>query len=472
VSQPPRRDTAAPLAPELLLPDGMAQPADVIEPPVVTRRPRWSVWLPFLARAPELTRRQWTVLGLVSLASLFDQYDRSLIAMALPQIQLGLGISEGEVGVLASIVRLGSLPALFIALSADRIGRRRALLGTVLAYTALTGASAFAPDPRTFIALQFLSRVFGTAEMLLAVVVISEEFGAEARGWGVGAFLAIQACGVGLAAILLPFAASFPNGWRGLYLVGLGPLLLLAWLRRSLPETPRFEAQAQRLSRQRFFTPMLRLVRAYPRRFAATAVQLFFMSVGYASADFLGPKYLQQGHGWTPGQMSTMYLCGGVIAIFGAPVLGRLGDRTGRKPVAIASSLAIVALALAYYNTSGVWLVVFWIALIFALTGHDAVLSTYGAELFPTSHRSTAAGARLIVATLAGSLGLALESALYPIVGSHWNAISLLALVALGSPLVITLAFPETAGRSLEDISPENDALEQGENHESAHAFR
>ncbi|HKC51734.1 MAG TPA: hypothetical protein VKF60_13130, partial [Myxococcota bacterium] len=74
--------------------------------------------------------------------------------------------------------------------------------------------------------------------------------------------------------------------------------------------------------------------------------------------------------------------------------------------------------------------------------------------------------------TLAGSLGLALESALYPIVGSHWNAISLLALVALGSPLVITLAFPETAGRSLEDISPENDALEQGENHESAHAFR
>ena len=106
-------------------------------------------------------------------------------------------------------MRLGSLPALFIALAADRIGRRRALLGTVLAYTALTGATAFAPDPYTYIGLQFLSRVFGTAEMLLAVVVISEELGAEARGWGIGAFLAIQACGVGLAAILLPIAGSF-----------------------------------------------------------------------------------------------------------------------------------------------------------------------------------------------------------------------------------------------------------------------
>ncbi len=450
----------------------MTPPAETTAVIAALPRPRWRRGLAFLSRAPQLTSRQRTVLWLVSLASLFDQYDRSLMAMALPQIQAGLGISEGEVGVLASIVRLGSLPALFIALAADRIGRRRALLGTVLAYTALTGASALAPDPRSFIALQFLSRVFGTAEMLIAVVVISEEFGAEARGWGVGAFLAIQACGVGLAAILLPLAASFPNGWRGLYLVGLGPLLLLAWLRRTLPETSRFEAQAQRVRQQHFFAPMLRLVRAYPRRFAATATQLFFMGVAYASADFLGPKYLQQGHGWTPGQMSTLYLTGGVIAIFGAPLLGSLGDRVGRKPVALVSSLAMLSLALAYFNASGPWLVPLWVVLIFSLTGHDAVLSTYGAELFPTSHRSTAAGARLIVATLAGSLGLALESALYPLVGSHWNAVSLLVLVGFISPLVIALAFPETAGRSLEEISPEHDALQGGESHESAHAPR
>lgn len=445
----------------------MSRPLELAKSPAVEMRPRWSRSLPFLSRGPELTERQWAVLGLVSLASLFDQYDRSLMAMALPQIQAGLGISEGELGVLASFVRLGALPALFIALSADRIGRRRALLGTVLAYTALTGASALAPGPRAFIALQFLARAFGTAEMLIAVVVISEEFDAEARGWGVGAFLAIQACGVGLAAILLPLAASFPSGWRGLYLVGLGPLLLLAWLRRSLPETPRFEARRRaledRISFAGFFVPLLRLVRAYPGRFAAISAQLFCMGVGYSAADFLGPKYLQQAHGWTPGQMSTLYLTGGLIAIFGAPVLGRLGDRLGRKPVAVAGSLGLVAFALAYYNASGAWLVPLWIAAIFAVVGQDAVLSAYGAELFATSHRSTAAGARLIVSTLAGGLGLALESTLYAALGSHWRAVSLLLLVALGSPLVIALTFPETAGRSLEEISPEHDEPPQGE---------
>ncbi|MFI5315883.1 MAG: MFS transporter [Myxococcota bacterium] len=476
VIRPRAPESSAPLAPELLLSGDMTQPAEAIEPPVVALRPRWSKGLPFLARAPEISQRQWAVLGLVSLASLFDQYDRSLMALALPQIQAGLGISEGQVGVLASIVRMGSLPALFIALSADRIGRRRALLGTVLAYTALTGASALAPDPRTFIALQFLSRVFGTAEMLLAVVVISEEFGAHARGWGVGAFFAIQSCGAGLAALLLPLAASFPNGWRGLYLVGLGPLLLLAWLRRSLPETPRFEARQRALGSQlaesSFFVPLLSLVRAYPGRFAAVALQLFCMGVGYSAADFLGPKYLLQGRGWTPGQMSTLYLIGGLMAIFGAPVLGRLGDRLGRRPVAIGASLALVGCVLAFYNASGPWLVPLWIAGIFSVTGHEAVLSAYGAELFPTSHRSTAAGARLIVGTLAGSLGLLLESALYSITGSHWHAVSILMFVALGSPIVIAFAFPETAGRSLEEISPERDALHVGDSHESAHAPR
>ena len=449
----------------------MSQPAEVEVAEVAEvqpgRRPLWSRHLPFLARAPELSRRQWAVLGLVSLASLFDQYDRSLIAMALPQIQAGLGISEGQVGLLASIVQLGSLPALFITLWADRIGRRRALLGTVLAYTALTGASALAPDPRSFIALQFFARVFGTAEMLLAVVVISEEFDPESRGWGFGAFFAIQSCGVGLAAILLPITSSFVQGWRALYLVGLGPLLLLAWLRRSLPETARFEARQRTLAesgmRRGFFVPLAQLVRAYPGRFAAVSAYLVFMSTGYASADFLGPKYLEQGHGWTPGQMSSLYLFGGVFAIFGAPVLGRLGDRLGRRPMAVVGSLGLVVCALAFYNASGLWLTPLWMAAIFAVTGQSAVMSAYGAELFPTSHRSTAAGARLIVGTLANSAGLALESVLYPFTGSHWSAVSLLLLVALGASLVVAFFFPETAGRSLEEISPEHESLVTGE---------
>jgi MFS family permease len=403
------------------------------------------------------------VLGLVSLASLFDQYDRSLIVMALQQIQAGLGISETQVGLLASVIRLGALPAIGIALWADRIGRRRALLVSVLAYTALTGLTALAPNAQSFLALQFLSRSFGAAEMLLAVVVIAEELAPENRGWGTGAFLSIQACGVGLAALLLPIASRFPEGWRALYLVGLGPLLVLAWLRRRLPETARFEAhQRTRESLERaeaFFTPLVRLVRAYPWRFAACAAEIACMAAGYAAADFYGPKYLEEAHGWTPGQVSILFVAGGALAIFGAPIAGRLSDRLGRRTVGAIGTLALMLSAQAMLHGSRAWLVPLWIACIFAVTGREAVMNTLGAELFPTSHRSTAAAARLIVVSLSAAAGLAGESLLYQVTGSHWTAASLLLCLLAGSALVIAVAFPETAGRSLEEISPEHDSL-------------
>ena len=421
-------------------------------------RPRWQRWLPFLRGAPPLSARQWRVLGLVSLATLFDQYDLSLFGMALPQIQAGLGVAEADVGWLGSILRLGALPAVFIALAADRIGRRRALLFTVLAYTAITGATAFAPDVQSFALLQFLARVFGTAEMLLAIVVLSEELDPASRGWGIGALFAIKSCGVGLAALLLPLAAGSPQGWRGLYLVGLAPLLLLAWLRRSLPETARFEAR-DRSAERGLWNPVRRLARAYPGRFAATSGIALAASLGIAAADLYSVKYLQQQHGWSPAQVSVLYVSGGAIAILGAPIAGALSDRIGRRRLTAAAGVLLVGLFLGFYNAAGLWLAPLWIALIFVLIGHESLLATFGAELFPTSHRSTAAGARLIVITVGGSLGLALESVLYPLTGSHWHAISLLLVVTLVAPLVVALALPETAGKSLEEISPEHDEV-------------
>jgi MFS family permease len=421
-----------------------------------TKPPGWLRLTPFLRGAPELTPRQWRVLGLVSVATLFDQYDMSIFGMALPQIQAGLGIAEGDVGWLGSALRLGALPAIFIALAADRVGRRRALLWTVLAYTALTGATAFAPDARSYMIFQFLARVFGTAEILLAVVVISEELGPGARGWGIGALFAIKSCGVGLAAALLPLAAGSPQGWRMLYLVGLAPLLLLAWLRRSLPETEHFEARVH-VRGEGALEPLRKLVRAYPVRFAATCGIALTLSLGLAATDLFGPKYLQQAHGWTPSQVSLLYIMGGAFAIAGAPIAGKLSDRFGRRPLSVIAGIAAVALPMAFYNGSGLWLAPLWIGVVFCLVGNDTLLSTYGAELFPTSHRSTAAGARLVVATLGGSLGLALESALYTFTQSHWSAISILLFVALAAPLIVAFALPETAGRSLEEISPESD---------------
>jgi MFS family permease len=444
----------------------MPEPA-LVEPAPAAHRPAWLRLAPFLGRAPELSARQWQVLGLVSVATLFDQYDRALFSMALPQIQQGLSIAESHVGLLGSIVRLGSLPAFGIVLAADRLGRRRLLLITVVAYTVLTGLTAFAPDARSFVALQFLGRAFTTAEVLLAIVVISEELPAEQRGWGIGALFAIQSLGVGLAALLLPLVDRTPLGWRALYLVGLVPLLALAHWRRSLPETERFERHREHLEQsgdafsRRALSPVLSLVRAYPGRFAALCAVVFCGALGGAAPDFYGPKYLQDAHGWAPADVTLLFIAGGALGIAGATFCGWWSDRFGRRRAAIVLGSAVVGLALVFYNVRGAWLAPVWIAMIFTLIGNDAVLSTYSAEVFPTSYRSTATGARMVVATLAAGIGLALESLLYGRLGSHWTATSWLLGISLGAPLLVALFFPETAGRSLEDISPER-ALEVG----------
>ena len=163
-----------------------------------TSRPAWVRLAPFLGRPPALTRRQWRVLGLVAMASFFEMYDLYLFALTLKQIQADLAIPEASLGVLGSLVRLGAFPACIVALVADRVGRRKVLLGTILAYTLFTGATACAPNAQTFVLLQFGARTFAVAETLLAVVVIAEEFDPAVRGWGIGAVGAIQACGAGV----------------------------------------------------------------------------------------------------------------------------------------------------------------------------------------------------------------------------------------------------------------------------------
>ena len=256
-----------------------------------------------------------------------------------------------------------------------------------------------------------------------------DQRGARARGARLGHRRAVrdQVVGVGLAAMLLPLAAQTGDGWRALYLVGLAPLLLIAWLRRSLPETARFEALARRTERGAWL-PVRKLARDYPGRFAATGAIAVFYVLGIAAADLMGAKYLQQAHGWSPGQVSLLFVTGGALAICGAPIAGALSDRFGRFRLTRSPRAVRVRALPRLLQRSGLWLVPLWIAAIFVLLGHETLLSTYGAELFPTSHRSTAAGARLVLATLGGVLGLALESALYGVTGSHWSAISYPAL--------------------------------------------
>lgn len=406
--------------------------------------------------APPLSPRQWRVLLALGVANLVDNYDGALLGMALPQIQAGLGVADDAVGRLLAVVRLGVLPAVALTVLADQIGRRLLLLVTIVGFTLATFATALADGPASFMAVQCVARAFIAAENMLAIVVIAEEFDARNRGWGIGMLGAMGAFGYGVASIMFSLVDRLPFGWRALYVLGVVPLLLVAWFRRSLDETARFAAhRAARADRGGVLRPLRSLARMYPGRMLALSAAIVPFAFVTETAMTFASKFLQDAHGYAPRDVAALYLTVGVFGLLGNVVAGGLGDRFGRKAVLVVGLLVNGLAALGFYNLDG-WLVpLCWGLMVMSVTTVLVLFAALGSELFPTSYRSTASGARAVIATLGAAGGLWLQGQLFAHFGSHAAAISSMLVLMPVAPLVILLFLPETANRELEEVSPE-----------------
>ena len=165
------------------------------------RNPRWIP--PFLGRVPEnVPESHLRLLGAVAFAILFEHYDQAMLTQAIKQIAGDFGLAEAQLGNLLGFVRLGAFPAFFLIPFADHIGRRRLFLGSIAAMSVATVGSAVAPTVEVFVALQMVSRMFMVTASATAFVIVSEEFHADHRGWGIGILGALSAFGVGLSAAL------------------------------------------------------------------------------------------------------------------------------------------------------------------------------------------------------------------------------------------------------------------------------
>lgn len=428
-------------------------------------RPLWSYAIPFSGPPAALSPHQWRLLGVLGATVLINHYDFGLLSLVLSHLQRDLAISEARAGPMVGIIRLGAAPALPLALLADRVGRRRLLLATILGFTACTVATAFARNATQFMWLQFLGRTFVTAEELVAIVVLAEELPARSRGYALGMLAALGTLGNGLSAAAFAFIDVLPYGWRALYLFGAAPLLLLAWIRRTIPETRRFERQRDARAAARgegesglrsLLRPGVELARRYPRRLLAMVGAMLPATLVMTAANTFVPKTLQEEHGFAPDDVTLLYLTAGIVVLVGNVAAGRLADAVGRRRV-LAGAVALNAGGIAaFYNLAMPSVVAAWVVMMFCFVAVDVLFGVLGSELFPTAYRSTASSVRALAWTLGGSLGLALEGALLGVLGdSHAEVITAMLAVAWIPPLLLFWAIPETAARELEEIAPD-----------------
>ncbi|MCG8587985.1 MAG: MFS transporter [Proteobacteria bacterium] len=425
-------------------------------PPERIPNPWWI--LPILGRIPiGITREHLSMLGMVALALLFENYDISMMGAALTYIRQDFGLDQAGGAALTSWVRLGALPALALIVYAERIGRRRLFLASIVGSAVATFCTAFTQDAQQFMIAQVFARTFLVTGAATAFVIIAEELPAEHRGWGIGMLGALGATGFGLGAILFALREFLPYGWRALYVVGVIPLLLMPIFSRHIRETRRFEEHrtlhvdhANPLVE--FIRPLWKIAREYPGRFLAVTLIGALSAAAHAPVHQLLSDHVHNNLGWENWHFSTMIVGAGLLGIVGNLVAGRAADAVGRRLVASLLFALFPLFAYGVYHGVGWQVAVAFVPLVFFTTGGSTLLRTLSTELFPTSARGTSTGWAMTLETLGAFVALQAVSLLTPEGGTFVTAINQVALVCLGAGLV-ALLLPETARRELEDIS-------------------
>ena len=399
------------------------------------------------------------LLGVLTFALFFENYDLSVLGNALPQLAESFGLTKAQLGDFASVTRLGALPAFLLIPLADRIGRRRLLLWSVALMSLGSALTATSQTATQFVAFQFMTRAFLVSASIVAVVILTEEFPAEYRGWGIGMLAGVSSIGFGLGALVYGMVKVLPFGWRALYLIGLVPLALFFWLRERVVETRRFEkargvVRGSGLREMNPLEPLAALLRGQPRRALALGLVGIFSSAGVGVSFQFVSQFLQSERGWSPGLFAAMSISFGALGIIGNLAAGRLADRLGRRAIASAALVGFPFCALAFYLGPGPLVAVPWTAMVFLNMATGVMLRALTTELFPTAFRSAAGGTQALLETLGVVTGLAAYSRLM----AHWDhqglVVSLLAFTTLVSAAAIWLV-PETARRELEQISQE-----------------
>ncbi len=392
----------------------------------------------------------------MGLGLFFENYDIGLVNAALPQIADGLGIDAGDMGPYLAMVRLGGIGAAFLLPFADLLGRRRIFLASLVGMSLGTFATAVSQTPLQFALFGMATRVFLLTISALALVILVEEFPAERRGAGIGCLAVVGGLGFGVSAGLYAAVNLLPFGWRALYGVGILPLLLLPFFRRSLRETTRFEhtrgARDDRAADvfRAWVEPVTGLIRTHPRRVIAMGLAGLLAAAGGIAAFQFTSHFLQEAHGWAPGHYTLLVLSGGLLGLLGNIVGGRGSDRFGRRRVGFAC-LALAPLFIsAFYRGPAATLVLAWGLGVLCTGAGEVVIRALSAELFPTSHRASATGWLILVQSLGWAAGLV------PIddKGSPAEIAATIGNLSLACAVagVCLLFVPETKRRELEGI--------------------
>src|SRR5689334_10824548 len=357
----------------------------------------------------QATPAQRRTMTAAALGWMLDSFDAMLYALVLAHVMRDLGMTKSTAGLLNSLTLLASgIGGVAFGFIADRIGRKRALMMTILTYSVCSFASGLSTSVLMLASFRFILGLGMGGEWNTGAALVAETWPTELRAKALAIVQSSFAIGYAMAALVAGIVLRYAD-WRMVFFVGILPALITLWIQKSVPEsemwreqhrlatdTARVVAAQQNYERVRFaniFKP------PYVKHTFALLLLNFFGMFGWWGLFTWIPPYLslpveQGGRGF--GALSTTTLLVFLNLIGMAPgyaSFGWVADRLGRRPAFMLYTVCAAALVPLYAaaREAGVLLVLGAVVAFFG-TGFFTGSGIIGSELFPTSVRARAMG--------------------------------------------------------------------------------
>lgn len=333
------------------------------------------------------------------LGFMLDAMDVLLYSFALQSIRAEFGLTNEQAGLVFTYTLVASaFGGIASGLLADRIGRQKTLIFTILLYSVASGGSATAGSLGELLFWRSLVGLGLGAEWSAGAVLVAEYWPSEKRARAISLMQSGWAIGYILAAIVA--ATVLPSyGWRAMFWIGVLPALLTVWIRRNVPEPPvwRNRTEAAGSFWEIFQGPLLRVTVIATG--LATAVLFAYWGVFTWLPGFLAAPVDKGGAGFGIVKTSGWIIAMQMGAFAGYNCFGLLADRLGRR-MAFAIYVVCAAVMTLAYGSAPRWagesaptvLLVAGPLLGFFGTGFFALFGTMLAELYPTRVRGAGQG--------------------------------------------------------------------------------
>ena len=337
-----------------------------------------------------LTREQRNTFVACFLGWALDALDFFLVTFVLSQIATDFGHTISEVAFSITLtLMMRPLGAFIFGLLGDKFGRRIPLMVDIIFYSVMELLTAFSPNYTVLLIFRALYGIGMGGEWGLGASLAMETLPTQARGLFSGVLQQGYAFGYLLAAIV--YWIVFPLfGWRGLFVAGALPAILVLYIRARVPESPVWLRQ-QHVGD--FWTEVLFVLKRHWALFLYVILLMTaFNAMSHGTQDMY-QTFLGEQRRYGVAQKATTGIIYAVGAICGGTVVGHLSQKWGRRRcIVLCSALGIVLIPVWVFSPGYTLLVIGGFAMQFMVQGAWGIVPVHLNELSPDAVRGTFPG--------------------------------------------------------------------------------